>query len=94
MRGEPHIWDSLLLVAGWLTLDEAAEYLGVSKPTVHRWCRDEGLPYYPTGFRGRRFLQKDLDDFLGQIGAGRRQEGSQRSPSVRRTQRRRGPSVR
>jgi excisionase family DNA binding protein len=48
--------------AEWLTLDEAAAYLKVSKPTVYRLCASGALPFYQLGKGGpRRFRRADLD---------------------------------
>jgi excisionase family DNA binding protein len=50
---------------GWLTLDEAAAYLKVSKPTVYRLCSSGALPFYQLGKGGpRRFKRDDLDALL------------------------------
>lgn len=31
----------------WLTIEEAAGYFKVSKPTIYRWCSDGRLPFLP-----------------------------------------------
>jgi excisionase family DNA binding protein len=49
----------------WLTLDEAATYLKVSKPTIYRFCAGGCLPYYKLAGTGqRRFKRADLDALL------------------------------
>ena len=46
----------------WLTLEEAAAYLKVSKPTIYRFCSEGSLPFYKLAGTGqRRFKQSDLD---------------------------------
>lgn len=47
----------------WMTLDQSAAYLQVSKPTLHRWVREGRLAVYdlPSG-GGRRFRRQDLDN--------------------------------
>jgi excisionase family DNA binding protein len=46
----------------WYTLDEAAEYLGVSKRTVYKWSKEGRLRTYILGQeRTRRFRKEDLD---------------------------------
>lgn len=49
-------------VSGWLTLNQAARYLGVSRATLYRMCAD-GLVTYGTLPRSnrRRFRRADLD---------------------------------
>jgi excisionase family DNA binding protein len=49
----------------WLTLDEAAAYLKVSKPTIYRLTSGGQLPFYKLGTTGaRRFKQHDLDALM------------------------------
>ena len=46
----------------WFKLDEAAEYLGVSKRTVYKWSKEGRLKTYILGReRTRRFRKEDLD---------------------------------
>ena len=56
----------------WLTLGQAAKYIGVAQSTIRKWS-DQGLLsafYTPGGHR--RFRRRDLDDFLARSGhAGR-----------------------
>jgi excisionase family DNA binding protein len=54
----------------WLTLGQAAKYLGVAQSTIRKWS-DQGLLsafYTPGGHR--RFRRRDLDDFLARSGRG------------------------
>ena len=49
----------------WLTLEEAAAYLKVSKPTIYRFCSEGCLPFYKLAGTGqRRFKRADLDALL------------------------------
>jgi excisionase family DNA binding protein len=49
----------------WLTLEEAAAYLKVSKPTIYRFCAEGCLPFYKLAGTGqRRFKPMDLDALL------------------------------
>ena len=46
----------------WLTLEEAAAYLKVAKPTIYRFCSEGCLPFYKLAGTGqRRFKRADLD---------------------------------
>ena len=48
-----------------LTLEEAAQFLGVSKTSLRRWTTDGQLSCHRIGVRAeRRFDQKVLDEFL------------------------------
>ncbi len=56
----------------WLTLGQAAKYLGIAQSTIRKWS-DQGLLsafYTPGGHR--RFRRQDLDDFLARSGRGGR----------------------
>jgi excisionase family DNA binding protein len=44
----------------WLTIPQAAEYLGVSEPTIYRWMRQGILTYFKVG-GGTRFTVECLD---------------------------------
>lgn len=52
---------------GWLTLDEGAKYLRISRATLDRWIAEERVRAYelPSG-RGRRVRRDELDDVLVQ----------------------------
>ena len=46
-----------------LSLAEALEFLGISKPTLYRMIRDKSIVAYKV--RGRwRFREKDLQDYV------------------------------
>lgn len=48
-----------------MTLDEAAAYLKVSKPTIYRLCAEGRLPFYKLAGSGyRRFKRSELDALL------------------------------
>jgi len=44
----------------WHTIPQAAEYLGVSEPTIYRWMRDGKLSFYKVG-DSTRFKKENLD---------------------------------
>jgi len=49
----------------WFTVDEAADYLRVSRRTIYKFTRDKRLPAYLIGQeRHRRFRREDLDKVL------------------------------
>jgi len=49
----------------WFTVDEAAEYLRVSRRTIYKLAREDRLPAYLLGRqRHRRFRREDLDKVL------------------------------
>jgi excisionase family DNA binding protein len=56
----------------WLTLGQAATYLGVAQSTIRKWSDSGRLPAFYTPGGHRRFRRGDLDQFLGSSrGAGR-----------------------
>jgi excisionase family DNA binding protein len=48
----------------WLTLGQAAEYLGVAQSTIRKWSDTGRLPAFYTPGGHRRFRRGDLDLFL------------------------------
>ena len=51
--------------ADWLTLGQAARYLGVAQSTIRKWSDGGRLPAFYTPGGHRRFRRGDLDQFLG-----------------------------
>jgi excisionase family DNA binding protein len=47
-----------------LTIAEAAQYLGIKKPTMYGLTSARKIPFYKLG-RGIFFYTKELDDWLG-----------------------------
>jgi excisionase family DNA binding protein len=62
----------------WLTLGQAATYLGVAQSTMRKWSDAGRLPAFYTPGGHRRFLQGDLDAFL----AGSRGSPAEAEPLV------------
>jgi excisionase family DNA binding protein len=54
--------------AEWLTLGQAASYLGVAQSTVRKWSDGGRLSAFYTPGGHRRFRRADLDSFLGSRG--------------------------
>jgi excisionase family DNA binding protein len=55
----------MAIVKEWFTVDEAAEYLCVSRRTVYKLTSDGRLPAFSIGKeRHRRFRKEDLDRAL------------------------------
>lgn len=53
----------------YLTITDAAEYLGVSPNTLRNWGRDGKIPMHRNPINGYRlFKQSDLDEVLKEIG--------------------------
>ncbi len=54
----------------WLTLGQAAKYLGVAQSTIRKWSDQGLLPAFYTPGGHRRFRRRDLDAFLARSGRG------------------------
>lgn len=52
----------------WLSVDEVAEYLGVSRDTVYTWVTNKGMPGYKVG-RFWKFKSDDVDNWVRDGGA-------------------------
>lgn len=48
----------------WLTVQEAADYLGVARPTIYRWAKEGKLPIIKLAKRVARVRSQDLEKFL------------------------------
>ena len=56
----------------WLTLGQAAKYLGVAQSTIRKWSDGGRLPAFYTPGGHRRYRRSDLDAFLERSGPGGR----------------------
>ena len=54
----------------WLTLGQAAKYLGVAQSTIRKWSDQGRVPAFYTPGGHRRYRRQDLDNFLNRSGPG------------------------
>jgi len=54
----------------WLTLGQAAKYLGVAQSTIRKWSDHGRVPAFYTPGGHRRYRRPDLDNFLNRSGPG------------------------
>ena len=59
----------------WLTLGQAAKYLGVAQSTIRKWSDLGRVPAFYTPGGHRRYRRTDLDAFLQRSGPGRPARG-------------------
>jgi excisionase family DNA binding protein len=59
----------------WLTLGQAAKFLGVAQSTMRKWADKELVPCIKTPGDHRRFLKSDLEQFLDRSRPGAKREG-------------------
>src|ERR1700754_5209025 len=52
----------------WLTLGQAAKFLGVAQSTIHKWSDQGRVPAFYTPGGHRRYRRRDLDTFLERSG--------------------------
>ena len=53
----------------WLTLGQAAAYLGVAQSTLRKWTDSGRVPAFKTPGGHRRYRRRDLDNFLEHSGS-------------------------
>jgi excisionase family DNA binding protein len=59
----------------WLTLGQAAKYLGVAQSTIRKWSDVGRVPAFYTPGGHRRYRRRDLELFLDRSGPGGRTTG-------------------
>src|SRR3979409_615125 len=52
----------------WLTLGQAAKFLGVAQSTIRKWSDQGRVPAFYTPGGHRRYRRRDLDQFLERSG--------------------------
>ena len=64
MAGEQHAKQASPYESDWLTLGQAARYLGVAQSTIRKWSDNGRVRAFKTPGRHRRYRRRDLDAFL------------------------------
>ena len=59
----------------WLTLGQAARFLGVAQSTIRKWSDQGRVPAFYTPGGHRRYRRRDLEAFLERSGPGARSGG-------------------
>ncbi len=59
----------------WLTLGQAAKFLGVAQSTIRKWSDQGRVPAFYTPGGHRRYRRRDLETFLERSGPGGREAG-------------------
>jgi excisionase family DNA binding protein len=59
----------------WLTLGQAAKFLGVAQSTIRKWSDQGRVPAFYTPGGHRRYRRRDLETFLDRSGPGGRESG-------------------
>lgn len=48
----------------YISIDEAAEYLGVKASTIRSWVKTKGMPHYRVGGKLLKFKRSEIDDWI------------------------------
>ena len=56
------------MTEAWLSVEEIAQHLGVSKDTVYTWVANKGMPAHRVG-RLWKFQASEIDDWVRSGGA-------------------------
>lgn len=64
----------------WLSVDEIAAHLGITRDSVYRWVVNRGMPGHRVGRRWK-FLRQEVDEWVKSGGAAEKNAESD-SPSV------------
>jgi excisionase family DNA binding protein len=70
-EGCPHydfLMETLAMSDRWLSVEEIAEYLGVSKDTVYAWISKRNMPSHRIG-RLWKFKSEEVDEWVRSGGA-------------------------
>jgi excisionase family DNA binding protein len=59
----------------WLTLGQAAKFLGVAQSTIRKWSDQGRVPAFYTPGGHRRYRRRDLEQFLERSGPGGQEAG-------------------
>ena len=54
---------TLIMAEKFLTVDEVAEYLSLSKGTIYQWAAEKRIPHYKMG-RAVRFKKAEIESWL------------------------------
>jgi excisionase family DNA binding protein len=68
--------------ADWLTLGQAAKYIGVAQSTIRKWSDQGRVPAFYTPGGHRRYRRSDLDTFLERSGPSSGSGGGGSGPAV------------
>jgi excisionase family DNA binding protein len=56
----------LMVDQAWFSVQDAAQYLGVSRPTIYRWSKEGKLPIYKIAAGVARVKKEDIEQLLAE----------------------------
>lgn len=48
----------------YISIEEAADYLGVKTSTVRSWIKNKGMPHYRVGGKLLKFKRSEIDEWI------------------------------
>jgi excisionase family DNA binding protein len=72
---QPAAWGAATPGPEWLTLGQAARFLGVAQSTIRKWSDEGRIPAFYTPGGHRRFRRVHLESFVDRSGPGGRRNG-------------------
>ena len=48
----------------YISIDEAADYLGVKASTIRSWIKNKGMPHYRVGGKLLKFKRSEIDEWI------------------------------
>ena len=75
-RGSPVGREGIIMKRRWLSVEEAAAYLGISRDTVYKWIERKRMPAHKVG-RLWKFQAEDIDTWVreGRAASGKKRRG-------------------
>lgn len=48
----------------YISIEEAADYLGVKTSTIRSWIKNKGMPHYRVGGKLLKFKRYEIDEWI------------------------------
>ena len=48
----------------YISIEEAADYLGVKASTIRSWIKNKGMPHYRVGGKLLKFKRSEIDEWI------------------------------
>lgn len=48
----------------YISIEEAADYLGVKTSTIRSWIKNKGMPHYRVGGKLLKFKRSEIDEWI------------------------------
>lgn len=51
-------------IDNYISIEEAADYLGVKTSTIRSWIKNKGMPHYRVGGKLLKFKRSEIDEWI------------------------------